>query len=310
MNLDFTKLSDFFCSETNINSDIDIDFFGFEKTINGRKIFHSRTFLFSLLLVIIIVVIIIIFFVFAFIVFVICSYVLYKYLHVNIDNNYVYFYDYNETIKQLLEKYGDCKIDKFYLIREPVSKLAYHLFDIITFYKYKSQYMFPYHISLVCEINLPNNIKKYIIIEKNNCININENYNINEKQDIKCIDLVHKKIQTKNRVKKKDKRKDKKKTDTQNITLNDILKITQERIGNDKFFNWHIYKNNCQLFTKELLITLGHFTAENESYIFQDKLLNTIYFSETTIHVFNCVINTYNVIQKIYAIIVTQLLNY
>jgi hypothetical protein len=216
---------------------------------------------------------------------------LYKYLQVNIDNNYVYFYDYNETIKDLLEKYGDCKIHKLYLIREPVTKLAYYFIDILTLYKYKNQYMFPYHTSLMCEINLPNNIKKYIIIEKNNCININENYNINEKQDIKCIAVFNKKSLRKNDRKKC-------KEYNPNVTLNDILKKTQERIGNDKFFNWHIYKNNCQLFTKELLITLGYFTGENETYIFQDEILKTVYFSETTIHILNCIINTYNVIQK------------
>jgi hypothetical protein len=300
MNLGFTKLSNFFCSEPNINSDTDIylDCLGLDLE-NIRKLFHSKTFLFSLFVVIIIIATLIIFFVFAFIVFVVCSYFLYKYLQVNIDNNYVYFYDYNDTIKQLLEKYGDYKINKVYLIREPVTKLVYYFIDILTFYRYKNQYMFPYHTSLVCEINLPNNIKKYIMIEKNNCININENYNINEKQDIKCIDLFRKKSGPKNRDKKRDKKRDANKTDNQSkLTLNDILKMTQERIGNDKFFNWHIYKNNCQLFTKELLITLGHFTAENEFYIFQDELLKTVYFSETTIHVLNCIINTYNVIQK------------
>jgi len=291
MNLGFTKIIDFFSSEPNINIDTGVDCL-FLDLENVSKLFHSKTFLFSLFVVIIILVTLIIFFIFAFIAFVICSYFLYKYLQVNIDNNYVYFYDYNDTIKNLLEKYGDCKIHKLYLIREPVTKLAYYFIDILTFYKYKNQYMFPYHTSLMCEINLPNNIKKYIIIEKNNCININENYNINEKQDIKCIAVFNKKTN------KKNDKNNKKMCKKNKYTLNDILKKTQERIGNDKFFNWHIYKNNCQLFTKELLITLGYFTEENESYIFQDELLKTVYFSETTIHILNCIINTYNVIQK------------
>jgi len=288
MNLGFTKIIDFFSSETNMNIDTDFNWLILDLE-NIRKLYRSKTFLVSLFVVIIILVTTIIFFIFAFITFVICSYFLYKYLQVNIDNNYVYFYDYNDTIKNLLEKYGDCKIHKLYLIREPVTKLAYYFIDILTFYKYKNQYMFPYHTSLMCEINLPNNIKKYIIIEKNNCININENYNINEKQDIKCIAVFRKTASKKN---------NKKMSKENKFTLNDILKKTQERIGNDKFFNWHIYKNNCQLFTKEILITLGYFTEENESYIFQDELLKTVYFSETTIHILNCIINTYNVIQK------------
>ena len=38
-------------------------------------------------------------------------------------------------------------------------------------------------------------------------------------------------------------------------TISSILKETQDRIGNEKFFNWHICRNNCQMLTKELLVT-------------------------------------------------------
>jgi hypothetical protein len=156
----------------------------------------------------------------------------------------------------------------------------------------------------MCEIKMPNNIKKYIFLEKNNCININENYNINENQDIKGINLCVKKekqsdeaveIETEVKIETEtcSNIKNKKK-----ITLNNILKQTRERIGDEKFFNWHIYKNNCQLFTKEILITINKFNKQNKEYIFQDKLLKNMFFPEITIHIFNCFINSYNIIQK------------
>ena len=248
--------------------------------------FYSKTFIISILLFIIIICIIgciiigciIVIFIFC----MICSYFIYKYLRININDNYIYFYDYNDKIKALLEKYGNHAINKLYLIREPISNIIYNFIKVITFYR--CNYSFPYHTALICEINMPNNIKKYILLEKNNCININENYNINEKQDIKCINLCIKK------------RKQRYAEET--ITLNDILKQTRERIGDEKFFNWHIYKNNCQLFTKEILITLNKFNKRNKEYIFQDRLLKTVLFPEITIHIMNCFINSYNIIQK------------
>ena len=256
---------------------------------NLFECFYSKTFI-NFILLFIIIICIIGCIITAFIFCMICSYFIYKYLHININDNYVYFYDYNDKIKALLEKYGDHAINKLYLIREPVSNILYYFIKAITFYRY-NKYLFPYHTSLICEINMPNNIKKYILLEKNNCININENYNINEKQDIKCINLCKKKSKQ---------RQDAKETKEVKITLNDILKQTRERIGDDKFFNWHIYKNNCQLFTKEILITLNKFNKSNKKYIFQDKILKTVLFSEITIHMMNCFINSYNIIQNIY----------
>jgi hypothetical protein len=244
--------------------------------------FYSKTFIIFIFLFVIIICIIGCI-ITAFIFCMICSYFIYKYLHVNINDNYIYFYDYNDKIKALLEKYGDHSINKMYLIREPISKIIYNFIKVITFYR--CNYSFPYHTALMCEINMPNNIKKYIFLEKNNCININENYNINEKQSIKCIKLCIKK------------RKQRDATEVK-ITLNDILEQTRKRIGDEKFFNWHIYKNNCQLFTKEILITLNKFNKKYKKYIFQDKLLKNMFFPEITIHIFNCFINSYNIIQK------------
>jgi hypothetical protein len=280
MVIDFFKLFDFNLFDFNL---FDFNLFDY---------FYSKTFIISILFIIIICIIGCI--ITAFIFCMICSYFIYKYLRININDNYVYFYDYNYKIKALLEKYGDHAINKMYLIREPISNIIYNFIKVITFYR--CNYSFPYHTALMCEINMPNNIKKYIFLEKNNCININENYNINEKQNIKRINLCIKKSnqgqgqeteEASNNMKNKNP-----------ITLNHILEQTRERIGDEKFFNWHIYKNNCQLFTKEILITLNKFNKRNKEYIFQDKLLKNMFFPEITIHIFNCFINSYNIIQK------------
>jgi hypothetical protein len=75
--------------------------------------------------------------------------------------------------------------------------------------------------------------------------------------------------------------------------MNSILKETQERIGDSKFFNWSIYKNNCSVFIKEILITLGLFNKSNIKFINQQKIAKYLKFSNFTLHIINilCAIN-------------------
>ena len=55
-------------------------------------------------------------------------------------------------------------------------------------------------------------------------------------------------------------------------TINKILKTTRERIGDNKFFNWEICKNNCQILIKELLITLKKYNKNNKKFVYQKKI--------------------------------------
>ena len=128
---------------------------------------------------------------------------------------------------------------------------------------------------LVCEIKLSNGLRKLLLIEKNNSINICENFLINNLQDIKTIKLNNK-----------------------HLTLNSILKTTQQRVGNELFFNWNLYKNNCQKFTKEILKTIGNYNKTNKEYIFRDKLFKIIIPSEFTLHIGNCLCILYNITEK------------
>jgi hypothetical protein len=83
------------------------------------------------------------------------------------------------------------------------------------------------------------------------------------------------------------------------FTLNKILKVTQNRIGNYKFFNWNIYKNNCQKFTKEILITLNSYTKEYKEFIVKDKIIKERYDpSDCTFHLVNCFLIIMNFTEK------------
>jgi hypothetical protein len=240
------------------------------------KIKNNKYFIcFSLTLIILLIFTLII------MIFLVISYYIIKYLEVNVVND-IYFcnYNYNKKSNELLQKYGDYKINKIYLLKNPINNLNFGLLNLITFYnfekalanineKFKKKYV-PYHISLIIEINLSNNNTKFLLVEKTSYLNITENIHLYDKNVIKTINL------SKNK-----------------FTMNSIFKETQDRIGDRKFFNWSIYKNNCSVFIKEILITLGLFNKPNIKFVNQEKILKHLKFSNFTLHIINilCAIN-------------------
>jgi hypothetical protein len=220
------------------------------------------------------------FFVVSILSFIVISYFILKFLKLSIDDNNILFYQYNKKIKKILDLYGNCKITKVYLIRQPFSKIITFLLNIFTLYNYEklineSHENFPYHSLIIFEIKLDNGMKKMLLLEKNNCINISDNFFINNTQEIKQLKLKNK-----------------------DLTINSILNKTQARLGNKRYFNWNIYKNNCQEFTKEILKTIGKYNKINKNFIFRDKLINVIIPSDFTLHIVNCVCVFYNIIEK------------
>jgi hypothetical protein len=120
------------------------------------------------------------------------------------------------------------------------------------------------------EIDLSNNNKKFLLVEKTSYVNISENIRLNEQKILKIIKL-----------------------SKSDFTINSLLKETQNRIGEKKFFNWSIYKNNCSVFIKELLITLGLYNKSNIKFISQKKFVKHVKFSSLTLHIINilCTLN-------------------
>ena len=232
----------------------------------------------------------VIFVVVSFIIFIVSSYFVLKVLKMGIDNTNILFYQYNKKSQKILDTYGDNKLTKIYLVRQPFSKMVTFFLNVFTLYNYEklineSPDNHPYHILLVCEIKLSNGLRKLLLIEKNNSINICENFLINNLQDIKTIKLNNKHLINKH-------------LNNKHLTLNSILKTTQQRVGNELFFNWNLYKNNCQEFTKEILKTIGNYNKTNKEYIFRDKLFKLIIPSEFTLHIGNCLCVIGNIIEK------------
>ena len=184
--------------------------------------------LFFLLITIIIILII-----FASIICIISSYYIIKWLKNNLDYGSFFNYEYNKKSTQLLEKYGDYPVKKVYLVKHVASRLNKFVINIEAL---GNNLLIPNHTSFIIEVIMPNKLTKYILLEKDYCVNLSADFSIKEDQEIKQISRV--------RVGKKQ------------VTLKSILKTTQTRIGDEKYFNWHILKNNSEYFTKEMLKTL------------------------------------------------------
>jgi len=189
----------------------------------------------------------------------------------------VLFYDYNKKTKQLLKKYGEYLITNIYLVRQPLSNFNMGVFNAATFYKYRKIFneMELYHTFFIVELKQPNNIRKLLLLEKNSCIDIKENFNI-------CCDQYMKKI----KIKKKH-------------NLNSILKNTQERIGINSYFNWTFNSNNCHVFTKEFLISINKYNKNTQDFIFvNDKFIKMIKPNDFSLHIGISIFHLYNFLEK------------
>ena len=54
------------------------------------------------------------------------------------------------------------------------------------------------------------------------------------------------------------------------------MEETRNRMGNENFFNWHIYENNCQEFIKELIITIENYDDYYKKKIFTNKIIELL----------------------------------
>ena len=216
---------------------------------------------------------------------ILASFFLIKWMRISIDEHNVYFNEYSSACKKMLKKYGNYSIRRLYLVRQPITKMARIFMNLITLNHFddavtryidtKDRVFYPRHTFLIAEIKLPDNSRKSVLIEKNNCIKLAVDFHMREEQDVCRVQL-----------------------DSKTHTIKSILERTRERIGNKEFFNWHICRNNCQMLIKEILITLGQFNVKRERFMYQADFANKLDFSDFSLHIINCIANTYNMIEN------------
>ena len=221
------------------------------------------------------------------IVWIVCGFYIFKWFKISINNYNFYLNEYHTDCADLLKKYGNYPIKRIYLVRHPITKFMETCLNLVTLYKFKQEVtrykkknnneaFFPFHTMLYVELKISKNKSKFLLIDKNNCVRISTKLKILNEYEMRDI-----------RVKK------------YKYTLNEVMEKTRKRIGNNKFFNWELYKNNCQILIKEILITLKKFTKTNEKFMCQNGFAKEIKISEFSLHIIRSLTNSMNLLENV-----------
>jgi hypothetical protein len=141
-----------------------------------------------------------------------------------------YKYGLSPKINNLLKKIGSLPISSVVIVRQPIQGAINTLLNTLTFGDYDKQrkklnYDYYFHLKLL--------INGKYIIEKNERINIDFYKKSNGEEYMNINDI------------------------NNNITINQLLNNTLKLMGNERFYKYDAFKNNCQIFVLHLLKGLG-----------------------------------------------------
>ena len=137
---------------------------------------------------------------------------------------------YNNISTKTLAQYGNMIITDINVVRTPIQKLISTALNLLSAGKFdmlkrKYNYDTLFHLSLMCNVG-----GKFIYVEKNEVVNISPNFTITDQSQIRNVDLNNK-----------------------SITINQMLQNTLDAIGNERFFTYDAFQNNCQDFLINIL---------------------------------------------------------
>lgn len=155
--------------------------------------------------------------------------------------------DYNNLSKKTIADYGNVPIKQLYIMRAPVQSMLNNIINFVSLGKWnelKQKYNFDklFHLSLVARLENG----KSIIMEKNEVLNITPEFK-NEK-DAETLDIPF----------------------NGQLTINQILDTARKNVGDQTFFLYDAFKNNCQYFIKYLLEGQNLYSEQAKNFLFQD----------------------------------------
>lgn len=157
--------------------------------------------------------------------------------------------DYPPNVRALLSQYGNGLIVGLTIRREPIQSFINKALGYITSGKWDkakrdANYDNMFHLSLVADIKSGTDIRR-ILIEKNEVINMSTNFSTTDKQTLFP-------LATPNA-----------------MTLMELMNGTRQRMGDENFFKYDAFTNNCQNFVLNLVETAGVMTPEAKAFILQ-----------------------------------------
>jgi hypothetical protein len=159
---------------------------------------------------------------------------------------YSYSYEAQNTLRLL----GDQNVVSLTIHRKPIPSFVNTALNIISVGKWNeernknNQLNTIYHLTLEC--GLANGIK--VFCQKNERIDINTTYMPTIQTEF-CSVPLH--------------------TGKPTFTLNEMLKKTNELMGDSRYFLFNQQDNNCQVYIKNILIAMGLYSDETDQFVFQ-----------------------------------------
>ncbi len=157
---------------------------------------------------------------------------------------------FSNKIKKILKKYGNQKIRAISIGRRPINSLVERAFNIISLGKWsklRDQYYYDKLFHLFLIITMEDGT--IISLEKNSIVTMTEDDERCSMKDVECIELDY---------------------PTDSISLDDFVRKPLERIGKEKYFVYDPFKQNCQIFIRDVLTTFGLYSKKVDEFVYQD----------------------------------------
>ena len=162
--------------------------------------------------------------------------------------------DYPPRVQEFLNRYGTNTISNVTLRRAPIKGMINTLLNFISFGKWdelrkKYGYDTFYHLSMV--FNIANTTA---VLEKNQVINLSTGYN--QQPDTEIMNI----------------------PSPMNLSVKELLDNTRKSMGDENFFKYDAFTNNCQVFLMNVLKANGMLTPAAQSFIVQpiDQLVKEL----------------------------------
>ena len=157
---------------------------------------------------------------------------------------------YSNKINKILKKYGDKKIRALRVGRRPINSMVEKAFNIISLGKweqYRKQYYYDTLFHLFIIMTLDDGTK--ISLEKNSIVNMDVDDSRCSQPDVACEELEY---------------------PANSLTVKELVMKPLERMGKEKYFIYHPFEKNCQIFVRGILETFGLYNKRVHDFVYQD----------------------------------------
>jgi hypothetical protein len=154
--------------------------------------------------------------------------------------------DYNNKTKEMLRQYGSGIVTKAVIMRKPVDAYITTVLNLVSLGKWnnavkKEGFDKFFHLCLICTVN-----NEELNVEKLDVVSISKNIYTGDTVEIQDVPL-----------------------DGREFTLNQLLETARENVGDEAFFYYDSFQNNCQSFVSYLLKGQGLYRPAEKAFTYQ-----------------------------------------